>query len=36
MHRLDHRYFPDQCTEQDIDLPENVYLAHDGQVFELS
>ena len=35
MHRLDHRYFPDQCREQDIDLPENVYLAHDGQVIEI-
>ena len=36
MHRLDHRYFPDQCAEQDIELPENVYLAYDGQVLELS
>jgi phosphoribosyl 1,2-cyclic phosphate phosphodiesterase len=35
MHRLDHRHFPDQCAEQDIDLPENVYLAHDGQVIEI-
>ena len=35
MHRLDHRYFPDQCREQDIDLPENVYLAYDGQVIEI-
>ncbi len=32
MHRLDHRYFPDQCKEQNIDLPDNAYLAYDGQV----
>ena len=32
MHRLDHRYFPDQCKEMDIELPDNAYLAYDGQV----
>ena len=36
MHRLDHRYFREQCQEQDIDLPENIYLSYDGQVIELS
>ena len=35
MHRLDHRYFPDQCAEQNIELPENAYLAYDGQVIML-
>ncbi len=35
MHRLDHRYFREQCEEQDIELPENVYLAYDGQVIEI-
>ena len=32
MHRLDHRCFGQQCKEQQINLPENVYLAYDGQV----
>ena len=36
MHRLDHRYFPAQCEDQNIDLPENVHLAYDGQVLEIS
>ena len=35
MHRLDHCHFRDQCSEQDITLPENVYLSHDGQVIEI-
>ena len=35
MHRLDHRYFKDQCAEQNIDLPDNAYLAYDGQVIML-
>ena len=35
MHRLDHRYFADQCAEQKIGLPENVKLAYDGQVIEM-
>ncbi len=35
MHRLDHRYFKDQCAEQDIELPDNAYLAYDGQVIVL-
>ena len=34
MHRLDHRFFRDQCAENQIDLPENTYLAYDGQVIE--
>ena len=36
MHRLDHRYFPAQCEDQNIDLPENVHLAYDGQIIEIS
>ena len=36
MHRLDHRYFPEQCEEMDIELPDNTYLAHDGQVIQVS
>ena len=36
MHRLDHRYFPAQCKDQNIDLPENVHLAYDGLVIEIS
>ena len=36
MHRLDHRYFPEQCSERNIDLPQNVYLVYDGQVIEIS
>ena len=35
MHRLDHRFFNDQCKEQGIDLPETVQLAYDGQVIEI-
>lgn len=35
MHRLDHRYFPEQCREQGIDLPDNVELCFDGQVLDL-
>ncbi len=35
MHRLDHRYFREQCAEQDVDLPESVKLAHDGLVIEI-
>lgn len=31
-HRLDHRCFREQCAEQKIALPPNVYLAYDGQV----
>lgn len=34
-HRLDHRYFRAQCEEKKVDLPSNVYLAHDGQVIEV-
>ena len=34
MHRLDHRHFREQCLEQNITLPENTYLAYDGQVIE--
>jgi len=36
MHRLDHRYFPDQCIAQGIDLPANVHLAYDGQVIRIN
>ncbi len=36
MHRLDHRHFPAQCEDQNIDLPENVYLGYDGQVIDIS
>ena len=36
MHRLDHRHFPAQCEDQNIDLPENVHLAYDGQIIEIS
>jgi len=36
MHRLDHRYFSSQCEEQNINLPDNVHLAYDGQVIEIS
>jgi len=36
MHRLDHRYFALQCEERNIDLPETIYLAYDGQVIETS
>ena len=35
MHRLDHRFFPDQCIAQGIDLPANVQLAYDGQVIQI-
>lgn len=35
MHRLDHRYFPEQCAEQQVDLPDNATLAYDGQVLRL-
>ena len=35
MHRLDHRFFHEQCDEQDVDLPERVHLAYDGQVIEI-
>ena len=35
MHRLDHRYFPEQCKEMDIELPDNAYLAYDTQVIQL-
>jgi phosphoribosyl 1,2-cyclic phosphate phosphodiesterase len=35
MHRLDHRHFREQCEEQKVELPPNVYLAFDGQVIEL-
>lgn len=34
-HRLDHRHFRQQCEENNLELPANVYLAHDGQVIEL-
>ncbi len=36
MHRLDHRFFSAQCEEHNIDLPDNVHLAYDGQVIEIS
>ena len=36
MHRLNHRYFREQCQEQNIELPQNVYLSYDGQVIEIS
>ena len=32
MHRLDHRYFPDQCADEGIELPDTANLAYDGQV----
>ena len=32
MHQLDHRCFHQQCEEQQINLPENIYLAYDRQV----
>ena len=35
MHRLDHRYFPEQCKEMEIELSDNAYLAYDGQVIQL-
>ena len=35
MHRIDHRYFNDQCSEQGFDLPESVRLSFDGQVLQL-
>ena len=35
MHRLDHRYFKEQCEEMDIELSDNAYLAYDGQVIQL-
>jgi len=36
MHRLDHHSFRAQCEENKVDLPRNTYLAHDGQVIEVS
>ena len=35
MHRIDHRYFSDQCVENEVDLPDTVELAFDGQVISL-
>jgi len=35
MHRLDHRYFREQCEEIGIELPDNVDLAYDGQMLQL-
>lgn len=35
MHRLDHRYFKEQCQQNNIVLPPNTYLAYDGQVIEI-
>ena len=35
MHRLDQRCFPDQCAEQEVELPENTSLAFDGMEFEV-
>jgi phosphoribosyl 1,2-cyclic phosphate phosphodiesterase len=35
MHRLDHRYFREQCKEQDIIVPSNTSLAYDGQIIEI-
>ncbi len=35
MHRLDHRYFREQCKEQQIELPDNADLAYDGQVITI-
>ena len=36
MHHVDYRYFAAQCGEKNIDLPETVYLAYDGQVIDIS
>ena len=36
MHRIDHRFFQDQCKENGIDLPKSVNLAFDGQTIEVS
>jgi len=35
MHRLDHRYCPEQCGAMDIELPDDAYRAYDGQVNQL-
>ena len=35
MHRVDHRFFKDQCKAQDIDLPDNVALSYDGQTIDV-
>lgn len=35
MHRLDARYFSEQCAEVDIDLPDTAALAYDTQVIQL-
>lgn len=35
MHRLDQRYFREQCASQGLELPANVDLAYDGQVIEM-
>jgi hypothetical protein len=35
MHRLDHRYFREQCEEVEIELPDDAYLAYDGQIIQL-
>ena len=35
MHRLDQRYFREQCAEVEIELPDNADLAYDGQVIQL-
>ena len=32
MHRLDHRYFRQQCEEQGITVPSNTDLAYDEQI----
>lgn len=34
MHRLDHRFFSDQCSAEGIELPETIKLAYDGQIIE--
>lgn len=35
MHRLDHRHFKEQCEENNIEVPQNIDLAYDGQVIEV-
>ena len=34
MHRLDDRFFREQCVQQGVDLPETIGLAYDGQVID--
>jgi phosphoribosyl 1,2-cyclic phosphate phosphodiesterase len=35
MHRIDDRFFAEQCEENGVDLPDDVQLAYDGQVLEV-